>query len=57
MVGMALKTLLPTLGDKMTDEKIDYFVEHTRELLHYIETGEQLPFTDLEGADENVTEQ
>lgn len=57
MVGMVLNSLLPTLGDKMTDEKIDYFVQHTRELLHYIQTGEDLPFTDPEGADPEHVEE
>lgn len=47
MVSVVLNSLLPTLGEKMTDEKIDYFVQHTRQLLDYIEHGEELPFTDL----------
>ena len=49
-----LSSLLPTLGSKMTDEKILFFVEHTRNLLDYIERGEELPFTDIEGDEDHV---
>ena len=38
----------------MTDEKILFFVEHTRNLLDYIERGEELPFTDIEGDEDHV---
>ncbi len=46
-----LSGLLHGLKGKMTDEKILMFVQHTKQLLDYVEHGDALPFDDLGGDD------
>jgi len=44
------------LVEKMEDEQIDTFIAKTRQLLDYIECGEDIPFSDLDGVDPDYGE-
>lgn len=57
-----LSGLLHGLKGKMTDDKIGFFIDHTRQLLDYVENGvpldeSPLPFTDIEEGDPDDSDQ